>query len=209
MSPGPRNDNRRDRDYQEKKEFEETVIHVARVARVVKGGRRFRFRALVAIGDGKDRVGVGISKGADVQIAVTKAVDVAKKNMITIALHKDTIPHDTLAKVSGSSVFMKPAAPGTGLIAGGTVRSILELTGVRNILSKLHGSTNKVNVAYATMKALSQLTAKSKWRDVGQRTSQVKATKPAVAKNEKTKTSTKPKAPAKPVPAKVKKAAKK
>lgn len=150
-------------DYDEKKEFQESVIHIARVARVVKGGRRFRFRALVAVGNGNDKVGVGIAKGGDVQIAITKAVDSAKKQLITIPVVNDTIPHEMLAKVSGSQVLLKPAAPGTGVIAGGTVRTIIDLSGIRNILSKTHGSTNKVNVAYATISALRSLAPRSEW----------------------------------------------
>lgn len=145
------------------KEFQESVIHIARVARVVKGGRRFRFRALVAIGNGKEKVGVGISKGSDVQTAIIKAIEVAKKNIIEIPLENETIPHETLAKVGGSQVLLKRAAPGTGIIAGGTVRAVLELSGIHNVLSKTHGSTNKVNVAYATIAALKQLVPKTDW----------------------------------------------
>lgn len=149
--------------YMENKDFAETVIHVARVARVVRGGRRFRFRALVAVGNGNDRVGIGIAKGSDVQRAVTKAVETAKKQMITIPLANETIPHESQAKVAGSSVLIMPAAPGTGIIAGGTVRAILDLTGLRNILSKTHGSTNKTNVAYATIEALTSLVPREDW----------------------------------------------
>lgn len=152
----------RDRD-RPSKEFQETVIHIARVARVVKGGRRFRFRALVAVGNGQTQVGVGIARGADVQTAVTKAVEVAKKQLVVIPLVEATIPHDVVTRVGGSEVLLKPAAPGTGVIAGGTVRAIVDLSGIRNILSKTHGSTNKVNVAYATMKALSSLVPREDW----------------------------------------------
>lgn len=144
-------------------EFQEQIIHVARVARVVKGGRRFRFRALVAVGNGNDMVGVGTAKGADVQLAVSKAVDVAKKSLIKVALSSETIPHQVQSKVGGSIVLLKPAAPGTGVIAGGTVRAVLDLCGVNNVLSKSLGSTNKVNIAYATMEALKQLVPKSEW----------------------------------------------
>lgn len=148
---------------EEVKEFEEVVINIDRVARVVKGGRRFRFKALVVVGDGKKRVGVGVSKGADVQAAVTKATAVAKKNLMEVPIFNTTIPHDVYAKVGGAKVLLKPAAPGTGIIAGGTVRAILNVTGVHNVLSKSLGSTNKVNAAYATLKALSQLKPKSEW----------------------------------------------
>jgi small subunit ribosomal protein S5 len=147
----------------EEKQFEEVTLHVDRVARVVKGGRRFRFRALVAIGDKKGKVGIGSAKGADVTLAVTKATDVAKKHLVTISLTNDTIAHDTLGKVSGSRILLIPARPGTGLIAGGVVRSILELAGVKNILSKSLGSSNKTNTAYATIEALISVVPESKW----------------------------------------------
>lgn len=157
-------DNRsRQPEVQEVKEFEEVVINIDRVSRVVKGGRRFRFKALVVVGDGKKRVGVGVSKGADVQAAVTKATAVAKKNLMEIPIFNTTIPHDVNAKVGGAKVLLKPAAPGTGIIAGGTVRAILNVTGIHNVLSKSLGSTNKVNAAYATLEALGQLKAKSQW----------------------------------------------
>lgn len=148
---------------EEVKEFEEVVINIDRVARVVKGGRRFRFKALVVVGDGKTRVGVGVSKGADVQAAVTKATAVAKKNIMHIPIANSTIPHDVYAKVGGAKVLLKPASPGTGIIAGGTVRAVLNVTGVHNVLSKSLGSSNKVNAAYATLEALSQLKPKSEW----------------------------------------------
>jgi small subunit ribosomal protein S5 len=156
-------DNRNRRNNDEPKEFEEVVINIDRVARVVKGGRRFRFKALVVVGDGKKRVGVGVSKGADVQAAVTKATDVAKKSLFEIPVYKATIPHDVTAKVGGAKVLLKQASPGTGIIAGGTVRAILSVTGIHNILSKSLGSTNKVNTAYATIEALSQLAPRSQW----------------------------------------------
>lgn len=147
----------------QEKVFEEYVISIDRVARVVKGGRRFRFKALVAVGDKKNRIGVGVAKGADVQSAVAKAVDVAKKNLITIPVEKDTIPHDIEVKVAGAQILLKPAAPGTGIIAGGVVRSIVGLTGIKNLLSKSLGSSNKVNSAYATVKAFQLLVPRSKW----------------------------------------------
>lgn len=147
----------------EDKQFEELVINIDRVARVVKGGRRFRFKALVVVGDRKNKVGVGVAKGQDVQAAVAKATDVAKKNLITISTTKDTIPHDTEVKMSGARVLLKPAAPGTGIIAGGVVRSIIGVTGIRNLLSKSLGSTNKVNIAYATIEALKSLVPAEEW----------------------------------------------
>lgn len=144
-------------------EFSENVIAIDRVTRVVAGGRRFRFRALVVVGNGKGRIGVGIAKGADVQLAVTKAVNVAKRNLIDIPMNKGTIPHEVTGKVGGASILLKPAAPGTGLIAGGTVRAVLDVSGMNNILSKSLGSSNKVNVAYATVEALKQLVPKNEW----------------------------------------------
>lgn len=174
-----RRDNRRDGrrpEMQEEKQFDERVVHIDRVARVVKGGRRFRFRALVVVGDHKGKVGIGIAKGADVTAAVAKAVDVAKKNFITINLHNGTIPHEAEAKVSGARIMVKPAAPGTGLIAGGVVRTVLEVSGVSNVLSKSLGSSNKINTAYATLSALQSITPANQWL-----TRQVAAKKPAKA----------------------------
>ena len=160
---GGRRDDRRNQGPQEPKQFEEVVINIDRVARVVKGGRRFRFKALVVVGDRKAKVGVGVSKGADVQTAVAKATDVAKKNMITIPVVNETLPHDAEVKLSGARVLLKPAAPGTGIIAGGVVRQVIGVTGIRNMLSKSLGSTNKVNIAYATIEALKTMVPKDQW----------------------------------------------
>ena len=145
------------------KQFDERVVHIDRVARVVKGGRRFRFRALVVVGDRKGRVGIGIAKGADVTAAVAKAVDVAKKNFIGLHLYKGTFPHEAQAKVGGANILLKPASAGTGLIAGGVVRTVLEVAGVSNALSKSLGSANKINTAYATLEALKEMTPADKW----------------------------------------------
>lgn len=147
----------------EEKQFDERTLHIDRVARVVKGGRRFRFRALVVVGDRKHKVGIGLGKGADVTAAVTKATDVAKKHLITVPLYKGTLPHEAEAKVSGAHILIKPASQGTGLIAGGVVRSILEVAGVSNALSKSFGSTNKANTAYATIAALTSIQPASTW----------------------------------------------
>jgi small subunit ribosomal protein S5 len=160
--PDRRSNDRRDQAAEEK-QFDERVLHIDRVARVVKGGRRFRFRALVAIGDRKSRVGIGSAKGADVTTAVTKAMEVAKKNMVTIHLYKGTLPHETTGQVGGARILIKPASPGTGLIAGGVVRTVLEVAGVSNVLSKSLGSTNKTNSAYATMQALESLVPAKNW----------------------------------------------
>jgi small subunit ribosomal protein S5 len=158
-----RQHNRREAAPAEPKQFEEVVINIDRVARVVKGGRRFRFKALVVVGDRKAKVGVGVAKGADVQSAIAKATDVAKKQLITIPVTNETIPHEAEVKVSGAHVLIKPAAPGTGTIAGGVVRQIVGVTGIRNMLSKSLGSTNKVNIAYATIEALRSLVPKDQW----------------------------------------------
>lgn len=147
----------------EEKQYEENVVSIDRVSRVVKGGRRFRFRALLVIGDGKGKVGVGVAKGSDVQSAITKATDDAKKNLVTIALYRGTIPHDVQAKVAGADIFLKPASTGTGIIAGGVVRTVVEAAGVKDLLSKSLGSSNKINSAYATVKALQQAEPMSNW----------------------------------------------
>lgn len=164
----------------EEKQFDERTLHIDRVARVVKGGRRFRFRALVVVGDRKQRVGIGLAKGADVTAAVTKATDVAKKNMVKVHLYKGTLPHEVEAKVSGANILIKPASAGTGLIAGGVVRTILEVAGVNNALSKSLGSSNKANIAYATLEALQSIVPAEKW------VTRQAAAKPA-AKKAKTK----------------------
>ena len=145
------------------KEFDEITIAVDRVSRTVAGGRRMRFKALVAVGNRKNKVGVGVAKGNDVTTAVAKATRKAKKSMITFAMNGETICHETRTKVTGADVLMKPAAPGTGIIAGGTVRSIVGLTGVKNLISKSLGSSNKVNVAYAVIEALRQQTPRKEW----------------------------------------------
>ena len=145
------------------KEFDEITIAVDRVSRTVAGGRRMRFKALVAIGNHKNKVGVGVAKGNDVTTAVAKATSKAKKNMITFSMDGETICHETRNKVTGADVLMKPAAPGTGIIAGGTVRSIMGLTGVKNLISKSLGSTNKVNIAYAVIEGLKAQVPRKEW----------------------------------------------
>ncbi|HUB93850.1 MAG TPA: 30S ribosomal protein S5 [Verrucomicrobiae bacterium] len=159
----PRRGSERGPAIEEKKEFDERIVHIDRVARVVKGGRRFRFRALVVVGDHKGRVGIGIAKGADVTAAVTKATEVAKKHLTKISLYKGTLPHDAEGKVGGARILIKPASAGTGLIAGGVVRTILEVAGVSNVLSKSLGSANKANTAYATIAALQSLQPAKSW----------------------------------------------
>ncbi len=146
----------------EAKEFEEAILQIDRVTRVVKGGRRLRFRLTVVIGDKKGRVGFGIGKSAEVMTAIQKAVVQAKRNMITVPMNKGTLPHAANAQFKASRVLLFPAPEGKGVIAGGAVRKILELAGVRDVLSKSHGSRNKLNVACATFNALQSLeTAKN------------------------------------------------
>lgn len=179
---GGRRDDRRNQRQdapKEEKMYEENVIAIDRVARVVKGGRRFRFKALVVVGDRKSKVGVGVAKGADVQVAVQKATEVAKKHMITIPIVNATIPHDVEVKVDGARVLLRRAAPGTGIIAGGVVRSVVAVTGISNLMSKSLGSANKVNIAYATIEALRQLVPKSEWVTTEKKPTAKKAEKPA------------------------------
>lgn len=147
----------------EEKTYDERVIFINRVARVVKGGRRFRFQALVVVGDHNGSVGMGISKGSDVTAAINKATDVAKKNLVKLSTYKGTLTHEVEAKVGGSKIMIKPAAPGTGIIAGGVVRSILEVAGIENALSKSVGSNNRINVAYATLAALKDMEPAHRW----------------------------------------------
>lgn len=143
-----------------KKEFEQKIVEIKRVTRVVAGGKRMRFRALVVIGDRKGRVGMGLRKGADVSEAVNKAVNAAKKTLVTVKIVNDTIPHEMKFKYKSSVVFLKPAMPGTGVIAGGAIRQVLDLAGIKNILSKMLGSSNKVNNVMATYLALTKMRSK-------------------------------------------------
>jgi small subunit ribosomal protein S5 len=144
----------------ERREFDQKVVEVKRVTRVVAGGKRMRFRALVVIGDHKGKVGMGLRKGADVSESVNKAVNQAKKNMITLPLVNDTIPHELNIKYKSGKLMLKPARPGTGVIAGGAVRSVMELAGVKNIVSKMLGSNNKVNNVKAVFAAFAKMKSK-------------------------------------------------
>jgi small subunit ribosomal protein S5 len=144
----------------EKPEFEERVVHISRNSKVVKGGRRFSFGALVVVGDGKGRVGYGLGKAAEVADAIRKAGDAAKRNLQTVTMRGTTIPHDAIGKYSGAQVLIRPASEGTGVIAGGPCRAVLELAGVRDVLSKSLGSNNHLNVTKATFKALGSLRSK-------------------------------------------------
>lgn len=163
QSTRPRGRNPRDNQNVEEKQFDERVVYVNRVARVVKGGRRFRFQALVVVGDHKGRVGIGVSKGADVAVAVRKGTEVAKKNLVKIHMHRATLTHEAEGKIGGARILIMPAAPGTGLIAGGVVRIVLEVAGIENALSKSLGSSNRINTAYATLDALSKMEPSSNW----------------------------------------------
>jgi len=151
---GRRQNKRRSR---EPKEFEESIINIDRVTRVTKGGRQMRFRVSVVIGDKKGRVGFGIGKSSEVMIGVQKAVSAAKKNIITVPIFEDSLPHEIIGKFKSSVVLLFPAPEGKGIIAGGAVRKILELAGVKNVLSKMHGSRNRINTTYATINALGEL----------------------------------------------------
>jgi len=147
----------RRRSRREKPEFEQKLLDLARVTRVVKGGRRFSFRATMVIGDKKGRVGVGVGKGTDVSIAIAKAVNEAKKKMITVPIYNGTIFHDVRIKKGSAKIMMKPAKEGRGIVAGGAVRAVVDLAGIKDIVSKSQGTANKLNVARATIEALKEL----------------------------------------------------
>lgn len=161
-------------------EIEERVVHIDRVSKVIKGGRHFGFRALVVVGNGHGSVGVGLGKAREVPDAIRKGVEQAKNNMIKIPLSGTSIPHRILAKFGAAKVLLKPASPGTGVIAGGGVRAVVEAAGVHDILSKCIGSNNKLNVVNATIDALKRLESLS---DVaGRRSKTNEDVRPTVAR---------------------------
>ena len=147
----------RDRGSGQQGDIEERVIHVNRCAKVVKGGRRFSFSALVVVGDRKGRVGYALGKSNEVSDAIRKGTEVARRTMFSVKMKDKTIPHEVIGKFSGAHVFMRPASAGTGVIAGGGMRAVLELAGVRDVLAKSMGSANSLNVVRATVQALGQL----------------------------------------------------
>lgn len=163
----------RKRPMKEADEFDQKIIDIARVTRVMAGGKRMSFRACVVVGNKKGKIGMGVKKGADVSLAVNKAVAYAKKHLVTIKINGDTISHTIRNKNGGAVIFLKPATKGTGVIAGGAMRPVIEVAGIKDVIGKMLGSKNKINNVAATIEALTQLR---------ERKSRVKLTDKTIAK---------------------------
>lgn len=189
--------NRRDSMREEDKEFKEELLAIDRVTRVTAGGRQIRFRASIVIGDGKGRIGLGIGKSGEVQGAIEKAIRDAKKNLVTFPIINGTIAHDVSAEYKSSSLYIHPAHPGTGIIAGGAIRKIFAVSGVKDVIAKQHGAPNKITNARVAMKALSSLKPVNLLNQFSKKD----------ASSEKSSVSSVEKAPVKKAPAKTKKSA--
>ena len=159
------------------KEFEETVVQINRISKKTKGGNQMRFSALLVVGDRKGKVGVGISKAKDVRNAIRKAVEAAKRRMITVSLSGTTIPYSVQEKFSAAKVLLKPAPPGSGIIAGGPMRVVLEAAGIRDVVGKILGTKNKISNVYATLKALESISEIVRMRQKEEKPVAVKAEK--------------------------------
>ncbi len=174
------------RDYEEPKEFDEIVVQVNRVSKKTQGGNRMGFASVVVVGDRKGRVGVGLGKAADVQSSIRKGSTYAKKHLVTVPMKGATIPHDVYVKVGAAKLMLRPASAGTGVIAGGAVRAVVELAGIHDILSKVLGTSNKASNVYATLEALRELRP-VEVKQVKKETP-VRTAKPAAKKEAKSKT---------------------
>ncbi len=182
MAPPNRNNRKSNDSYdKEPKEFSDKVVFINRCAKVVKGGRRFSFSALIVSGNHKGKVGIGFGKANEVSEAIRKATEAAKKHLVTVAVHENTIPHEVIGEFGGGRVLLKPASPGTGVIAGGGVRAVIEAAGIRDVLAKSLGSSNPSNVVKATLEALMALRPKAEIFKIRGKTLRVKTEVPVAA----------------------------